>query len=77
VRDYRHYLNIMIGVYAAAAGLNQNDVLSTIDDYASHKSKFDADEPLDEVYSHSAKQDVEDTKLGYRLYESGRIRLRR
>jgi hypothetical protein len=27
--------------------------------------------------AHSAKQDVEDTKLGYRLYESGRIRLRR
>jgi hypothetical protein len=77
VRDYRHYLNIMIGVYAAAAGLNQNDVLSTIDDYASLKSKFNADEPLDEVYTHSAKQDVEDTKSGYRLYESGRIRLRR
>jgi hypothetical protein len=32
---------------------------------------------MDEVYTHSAKQDVEDTKLGYRLYESGRIRLRR
>jgi hypothetical protein len=77
VRDYRHYLNIMIGVYAAAAGLNQSHVLSTIDDYASDKSKFDADEPLDEVYSHSAKQDVEDTKLGYKLYESGRIRLKR
>jgi hypothetical protein len=67
----------MIGVYAAAAGLNQNDVLSTIDDYASLKSKFDDDDPRDEVFTHSAKQDVEDTKLGYRLYESGRIRLRR
>ena len=77
VRDYRHYLNIMIGVYAAAAGLKQNAVLSTIDDYASLKSTFNADEPLDEVYTHSAKQDVEDTKSGYRLYESGRIRLRR
>jgi hypothetical protein len=49
VRDYRHYLNIMIGVYAAAAGLKQNAVLSTIDDYASLKSTFNADEPLDEV----------------------------
>jgi hypothetical protein len=67
----------MIGVYAAAAGLKQNAVLSTIDDYASLKSTFNADEPLDEVYTHSAKQDVEDTKSGYRLYESGRIRLRR
>ena len=77
VRDYRHYLNIMIGVYAAAAGLKQNAVLSTIDDYASLKSTFNADELLDEIYTHSAKQDVEDTKSGYRLYESGRIRLRR
>jgi hypothetical protein len=66
----------MIGVYGAAAGLKQNDVLSTIDDYASVKSKFDAEEPRDEVYTHSAKQDVEDTKLGYRLYQSRRIRLR-
>jgi hypothetical protein len=77
VRDNRHYLNIMIGVYSAAAGLNREDVLSAIDFYASRKSTFATEELMDEVYTHSAKQDVEDTKLGYRLYESGRIRLRR
>jgi hypothetical protein len=77
VRDYRHCLNIMIGVYGAAAGLDQNDVLSTVDDYAVHFSRFGADERLDDVYTHSAKQDVEDTKRGYRLYQSGRIRLGR
>jgi hypothetical protein len=76
VRDYRHYLNIMIGVYSAAAGLDQDNVLSAIDDYAKLFSNFDAKKRLDDVYGHSARQDVEDTKLGYRLYQSGRIRLR-
>jgi hypothetical protein len=77
VTDYRHYLNIMIGVYAAAAGLDQDDVLSAVDDYALHFSRFGPKEAKDDVYTHSAKQDVNDTKLGYRLYQSGRIRLGR
>jgi hypothetical protein len=76
VIDYRHYLNIMIGVYGAAAGLDQDDVLSTIDDYAVNFSRFGANEDKDRVYTHSAKQDVDDTKRGYELYQSGRIRLR-
>jgi hypothetical protein len=75
VRDYRHYLNIMIGVYSAAAGLDQDDVLSAIDDYAKRYSHFDANERLDDVYTHSARQDVQDTRRGYALYQSGRIRL--
>lgn len=74
VRDYRHYLNIMIGVYGAAAGLDQKDVLSTIDEYAKLFSRFD--DPLDDVYAHSTRQDVKDTKWGYSLYQSGRIRLK-
>jgi hypothetical protein len=60
----------------AAAGLDQRDVLSTIDDYAKQFSRFDASEKLDRVYTHSAQQDVEDTKRGYELYRSGRIGLR-
>jgi hypothetical protein len=64
----------MIGVYGAAMGLDQNDVLSTIDEYAKLFSHFD--DALDDVYTHSARQDVKDTKLGYRLYQSGRIRLK-
>jgi hypothetical protein len=75
VRDYRHYQNTMIGVYGAAAGLSQDDVLSLVDLYAAIVSHFSPSEHLDEVYTHSAKQDVEDTKLGYALYQSGRIRL--
>jgi hypothetical protein len=76
VRDYRHYQNIMIGVYGAAAGMSREDVRSLVDLYAAVVSHFRAKEFLDEVYTHSARQDVEDTKLGYALYQSGRIRLR-
>jgi hypothetical protein len=77
VRDYRHYQNIMIGVYGAAAGMSKEDVLSLVDLYATIVSEFRAKEPKDEIYTHSAKQDAEDTRLGYELYRSGRIRLQR
>jgi hypothetical protein len=78
VLDYRHYQNIMIGVYGAAAGMSRDQVLSLVDLYATIVSEFRAKdkEPRDEFYTHSAKQDVEDTNLGYELYESGRIRLK-
>jgi hypothetical protein len=76
VLDYRHYQNVMIGVYGAAAGMSRDEVLSLVDLYATIVSEFRAKEkePRDEIYTHSAKQDVEDTNLGYELYESGRIR---
>jgi hypothetical protein len=77
VRDYRHYQNIMIGVYGAAAGMGREDVLSLVNLYATIVSEFRANEPKDEIYTHSAKQDAEDTRLGYELYQSGRIRLQR
>jgi hypothetical protein len=78
VLDYRHYQNIMIGVYGAAAGMSRDQVLSLVDLYATIVSEFRAKdkEPRDEFYTHSAKQDVKDTNLGYELYESGRIRLK-
>jgi hypothetical protein len=76
VTDYRHYLNIMIGAYGARLGLDEDEVLSAIDFYAELFSRFGPNEQMDNVYAHSAGQDVEDTKTGYRLYRSGRIRLK-
>lgn len=73
VRDYRHYTSIATGIFAAAAGVDMDEFLSVADSYAALKSKFDPSEKLDERYTHSAKQDVEDTIRGYRLYQSGRI----
>jgi hypothetical protein len=51
----------------------KDEVLSAVDFYARFFSTFKEHE--DEVYTHSAKQDVEDTKRGYELYRSSRIRL--
>jgi hypothetical protein len=73
VRDYRHYTSIATGIFAAAAGVDLDEFLSVVDAYAALKSKFGPSEKLDERYTHSAKQDVEDTIRGYRLYQSGRI----
>ena len=61
VRDYRRYQNIMIGVYGAAAGMSEEDVLSLIDLYAWPISHFHEKERLDGVYTHSAKQNVRNT----------------
>ena len=74
VRDYRHYTSIATGVFMAAAGVSRDDYLAIADAYASALSTFGPGEPRDEVYSHSAKRDVEDNLRGYDLYESGRIR---
>jgi hypothetical protein len=74
VRDYRHYTSLATGIFAAAAGVDIDEFLSVVDAYAALKSKFDPTEKMDERYTHSAKQDVEDTIRGYRLYQSGRIR---
>jgi hypothetical protein len=73
VRDYRHYTSIATGIFAAASGVDLDEFLSVVDAYAALKSKFSPTEPMDERYTHSAKQDVEDTIRGYRLYQSGRI----
>ena len=73
VRDYRHYTSIATGIFAAAAGVDMDEFLSVVDSYAALKSKFGPSEKLDERYTHSAEQDVEDTIRGYRLYQSGRI----
>jgi hypothetical protein len=74
VRDYRHYTSIATGIFAAASGVDLDEFLSVVDAYAALKSKFSPNEKMDERYTHSAKQDVDDTIRGYRLYQSGRIR---
>jgi hypothetical protein len=74
VRDYRHYTSVATGVFMAAAGVSREDFLAIADAYARELSTFGPGDPRDEVYSHSAKRDVEDNLKGYDLYESGRIR---
>ena len=73
VTDYRDYANIAIGLYMAAAGVDVDDALSIADTYAQFYSKFGPNEPMDEIYTHSAERDVQNIRMGYELYNSGRI----
>jgi hypothetical protein len=72
VAEYHDYANIGIGLYMAATGVPLNDALLIADTYARFFSNFKG--PKDEIYTHSSKQDVIDIKMGYDLYQSGRIR---
>jgi hypothetical protein len=74
VRDYRRYTSVATGVFMAAAGISRDDYLAIADAYASALSTFSPNETRDPVYSHLAKQDVDDNLRGYDLYEAGRIR---
>jgi hypothetical protein len=71
VRDYHDYANIAIGLYLAAAGVRIEDGLRIANLYAEVMSEFH--EPMDEVYTHLPRRDVRDIKMGYELYQSGRI----
>jgi hypothetical protein len=71
VRDYHDYANIAIGLYLAAAGVRIEDSLRIANDYAEVMSEFH--EPMDDVYTHLSGRDVRDMKMGYELYQSGRI----
>lgn len=76
VTDYRDYANIGIGLFMAAANVDIDDALTMADIYAEFRSKFSTDETMDQVYTHLAERDVRDVRLGYQLYNSGRISLR-
>ena len=65
--QFTDYATIAIGLYAAAAGLSESDVLSLQDDYASFKSDFHH-ATMDRTYPHLAERNVRNTRLGYRLY---------
>lgn len=76
VREYRHYTSIALGIFMAAAGVSREDMLWIADSYARSSSTFGPHEQMDPLYTRSAKQDIEDNRRGYELYESGRIRLK-
>jgi len=71
VRDYHAYANIALGIFMAAAGVSIDDALAIADAYAESKSNFHG--PKDKVYTHSLEADVQNIKLGYKLYKSGRV----
>jgi len=64
---------IAIGLYAAAAGMSEDELLKMQNDYAREHSHFPANTPMDDTYPSLPKRNVENTHIGYELYRSGRI----
>lgn len=64
--------NVAIGLYAAAAGLPKDTTLGIANDYAAVFSNY-RNAPKDQTYTHLSKQDAEDMRLGYALYQSGKV----
>jgi len=62
---------IAIGLYAAAAGIPEGELLTMQNTYAGLYSSFK--ETMDETYKNLAKRNVENTHIGYKLYRSHRI----
>lgn len=73
-REYRDYSTIAIGLYAAAAGISESEILRVQDIYAWMHSRFPSNTGFDETYTHLPKRNVEDTLAGYLLYQSGDAR---
>lgn len=67
------YATIGIGLYGAAAGIPPNEMLTYENWYAGLNSHFDEKVERDSTYTNLPKRNVDNTKLGYHLYESGRI----
>jgi len=64
---------VNIGLYGAAAGITQGQLLSVQDSYAALQSHFSPGTKMDAVYVHLPERNVQNTKLGYELFNSGRI----
>jgi hypothetical protein len=64
--------NVNIGLYSAAAGLSENRVLSTANDYAAMRSGF-GNAARDLQYTHLRAANVSDIRLGFRLQQTNAI----
>lgn len=63
---------ILIGMYAAAAGISRNDILGLENDVAKG-GKYGAGTQMDPIYTHLPARNVTNTDIGMRLVQSGAI----
>lgn len=67
---YREYATVAIGLYGAAAGIPEPEILRLQDEYARFFSHFGPNTEFDNVYAHLPADNVQNTHLGYDLYQS-------
>jgi hypothetical protein len=69
------YSTVAIGLYAAAAGIPENKILSIENAYAGSKSEFGSDAVHDKKYPNLAERNVKNTYIGYAAYQANRVRI--
>ena len=72
VGKFTNFANVAIGLYASAAEIPESVTL-WIANMAGRTSQFSPDATMDPTYSNLRVENIYDIKLGYRLYQSGRI----
>ncbi len=70
--QFRDYASVAIGLYGASAEIPVDLLLRIQNTYASNFSSFRG-ERMDDVYTSLPRRNVDNTRLGYDLYQSGRI----
>ncbi|CAI3961431.1 hypothetical protein, partial [Commensalibacter communis] len=72
---YRDVSTIAIGMFGAAAGIPEAEILNIENTYAWEKSKFTftKEDPADVIYTHLPKLNVENTKKGYEIYNNNQF----
>ena len=64
--------NVNIGLFASAAGIDEQALLTVANAYASKKSRF-GQQPMDPTYTSLRQRNVYDMEKGYDLQRSGAI----
>jgi RHS repeat-associated protein len=67
------FSTVAIGLYAAAAGISLNSILFIQNTYAAAFSNYPSNTRFDPVWTSLPARNVYNTRLGYELYNSGRI----
>lgn len=70
--EFIDYSTVAIGLYAAANGITREEILETENLVAITSNVKDSGR-MDNVYTHLPVRNVQNTDLGYQLYQSGRV----
>ncbi|MGE4483224.1 hypothetical protein [Acidocella sp.] len=72
--EFIDYASVAIGLYCASAGILFAAIMLLQNQYAARRSHFPRSVPMDGTYKHLPERNVFNTRLGYTLYDSGRIK---
>ena len=70
--EFVDYATVAIGLYAAANGISESRILS-YQDLVARTSRYRSNTEMDKQYTHLPIRNVQNTHLGYTLYQSGQI----